>query len=115
MKLILTAALLAALATPLAASAQTYPAEGAAPATTQGQPVPRLYKRWSTLLNGLNLSSQQHDQIQNILDQFAQAHPPGSPKDPNAVKTMRQQIFAVLNPQQQEQLRQNMRQMRIQS
>lgn len=59
--------------------------------------------------DALNLSADQKARIQTIMQQFRQAHPPGSPRDPQAMASLRDQIKAVLTPQQQQQLEQEMR------
>lgn len=115
-KLISTAALIAAFALPMAAAAQQYP-QG--PMQVQGQQQnskgpQRMYKRWTRLLSGINLSSQQQQQIQSALDQFAQQHPAGSPRDPQATRSLREQIFGLLTPAQQTALRQQIQTLKIQ-
>ena len=62
----------------------------------------RMMQRFAAL----NLSDQQKTQIQNLIAQFRQAHPQGSPRDPQAMQTLRSQINAVLTPAQQQQLQQ---------
>ncbi|MBV8284682.1 MAG: hypothetical protein JO175_08535 [Candidatus Eremiobacteraeota bacterium] len=115
MKLTALAALLAALALPVGVSAQE---AGQQPAVTQQQPAaqstPRIYRRWSQLLRGITLSDDQHDKIQNFLDQYAQSHPAGSPRDPQGARQLRDNIFNVLTPDQQTQFKQQMAQMRAQ-
>ena len=111
MKLLSIAALLAAL-TPLAASAQQAQQPYPAPPQQQMTAAPgpqgqnRFYDRWSRLLGGLNLSGQQQQQIQGILDSYSQSHPAGSPRDPQGRRALMQQVYGVLTPQQQGQLRQ---------
>lgn len=114
MKLFALAALAAALSFPIAVSAQQAPPQPAvqqAPAGTQ-QATPKVYKRWSRLLNGVNLSNQQHEQIQNLLDQYAQAHPAGSQRVHGAARQLHDQIFGILTQQQQTQVQQNIAQNR---
>jgi Spy/CpxP family protein refolding chaperone len=115
MKLFALAALAAALSLPIAVSAQQEPptAVQQAPAGTQ-QATPKVYRHWSRLLNGVNLSNQQHQQIQSLLDQYAQAHPAGSPHVRGAGRQLRDQIFGILTQPQQAQVQQNMQQMRAQ-
>ena len=67
-----------------------------------GPRASRMLQRFAAL----NLSDQQKTQIQNLIDQFRQAHPQGSPRDPAAMQTLRSQINAVLTPAQQQQLQQ---------
>ncbi|MBC5816659.1 MAG: hypothetical protein GIW97_08970 [Candidatus Eremiobacteraeota bacterium] len=61
----------------------------------------RMMQRFAAL----NLSAQQQTQIQSLIAQFRQAHPQGSPRDPQAMQTLRSQINAVLTPAQQQQLK----------
>ena len=112
MKLIALAALAAALSLPVAAGAQQAPPPSGMQAPAGTQQTPKIYKRWSRLLNGVNLSSQQHNQIQSALDQYSQAHPAGSPRDRQAAHQLRDQIFGILTPNQQTQVRQTMQTMR---
>ncbi|HEV7179892.1 MAG TPA: hypothetical protein VGN11_08470, partial [Candidatus Baltobacteraceae bacterium] len=46
----------------------------------------------------------QKSKIEALTAQFRAAHPAGSARDPQAMATLRQQINAVLTPQQQQQL-----------
>jgi Spy/CpxP family protein refolding chaperone len=115
MKLFALAALAAVLSVPLAVSAQQAPA----PQMTQQAPAaqqatPKVYRRWSRLLNGVNLSSQQHDQIQSLLDRYSQAHPAGSQRDPGAARELPAQNLGGLTPDQQTQVHQTMQTMRAQ-
>ena len=114
MKLFALAALAAALSLPIAVGAQQaapQPATQQAPAGAQ-QATPKVYRRWSRLLNGVNLSNQQHNQIQNLLDQYAQAHPAGSQRVRGAARQLHDQIFGILTQQQQTQVQQNVQQVR---
>jgi Spy/CpxP family protein refolding chaperone len=52
-------------------------------------------------LRTLNLSDQQRTQIRQIVTQYRSAHPKGSDPDPQARKAMRDQVMAVLTPDQQ--------------
>lgn len=122
-------ALAVALALPVVASAQQYPAgypqqgypqqgypQQQAPGQ-QGQPGGpgvHQYNHWMKILGNLNLSQQQQQQIQGVLMQYAQAHPAGSQRDPQGMHALRQQIFGLLSPQQQGQLQQEMQAMRQQ-
>jgi hypothetical protein len=106
MKIASLAALLAALALPIGASAQVYPQQQPAPAQGQQQSAgSKQYKHWMKRLSGLNLSQQQMQQAQNFLSQFASQHPAGSPKDPQANHALRDQMYSILTPDQQNQLR----------
>ena len=113
MKWLLPAALCAVFFAPAAVRAQQSDQTGPATAQTSAPsqsstPAPGawIYRRWSEFLSGLNLSDQQHDQIQSLLDKYAQAHPYGSMHDPKPGRELRRQIFAVLTPDQQTQVRQ---------
>jgi len=80
MKFASLAVLLVALALPVAVSAQVVQQQ---PVQAQGQrgPATAQYQRWTKRLAGINLSSQQQQQVQSLLDQFAAQHPAGSPRD----------------------------------
>ena len=54
----------------------------------------------------LNLSDDQKSRIQGLISQFQASHPAGSPPDRQAMQQLRDQINAVLTPQQQQQLQQ---------
>jgi Spy/CpxP family protein refolding chaperone len=58
------------------------------------------------MLQTLNLSQQQQDQIKTLMTSYKQAHPEGSPKDPTARKQLQDQIMAVLTPDQRTKLEQ---------
>ncbi|MBV8118090.1 MAG: hypothetical protein JOZ01_08930 [Candidatus Eremiobacteraeota bacterium] len=105
------AVLFAALSLPTAVSAQVTQQPQAQMQQAPHNQAAAQYKRWTKRLNGINLSSQQQQQIQHLLDQFAAAHPAGSPRDKAGVHALRDQIFGVLNSQQQTQLRQNIQAM----
>lgn len=78
----------------------------------QNPGTPRAYAHWMRVLQGLNgLTGQQQQQLQGILTQYVQTHPQGSPRDPNAKRALRDQIYGVLTPAQQSQLKQEMRAM----
>jgi Spy/CpxP family protein refolding chaperone len=108
--------LAAVLALPLAVSAQqTQPPPP--PAQAQGPVTPNesvMQHRWAKHLGGLNLSSQQQQQIQSIVHQYSQAHPAGSPRDPQGARDVRRQIMGVLSPDQQNQFHQQMQARRAQ-
>lgn len=110
MKIVFVAATIAALALPIAASAQAVPPSAA----VQGQRSPgdRTYNRWMKRLSPIGLSAQQQQQVQNILGQYAQQHPLGSPRDPQGAHALRDQIFSVLSQDQQARLQQELQQLR---
>jgi hypothetical protein len=113
MKIAPLAALIAALALPIGVSAQVVQQP---PVQTQRQynQAAVQYKHWTKRLAGINLSTQQQQQVQHLLDQFAAQHPAGSPRDKSGIHVLRDQIFAVLNPQQQAQLHQQMEALKAQ-
>ena len=59
--------------------------------------------------DNLNLSDAQRSQIQTLMQNYRQAHPKGSAPDPDARKALRQQIEAVLTPDQRAQLKSEFR------
>jgi hypothetical protein len=112
----LAASLALALCLPLAASAQTVaPPPNGSPVQAHHDPGKATYGHWMKRLAGVNLSSDQQQHVQSLLGQYAQQHPVGSPRDPQGAHALRDQIFGVLNPQQQEQVRQNMHAMKAQA
>jgi hypothetical protein len=113
MKIVSLAVLLAALTLPAAVSAQVVQQPSAQTPAAQGQAA-HEYRRWTKRLTGINLSAQQQQQVQSLLDQFASQHPAGSPRDEAGSHALRDRIFAVLNPQQQAQLQQTMQAMKAQ-
>ncbi|HEY9084756.1 MAG TPA: hypothetical protein VIN40_02245 [Candidatus Tyrphobacter sp.] len=67
------------------------------------------------LLYGLDgITEQQRQQLQTLIGQFRQSHPAGSPRDPAAMRTLRQQVMQILTPAQQSQLRSEIQQIRAQ-
>ncbi|MEO6912593.1 MAG: hypothetical protein ABI182_01055 [Candidatus Baltobacteraceae bacterium] len=98
----------AALAAPLAASADTTPAAAAPTAA-----VHRHHHHGNAFmrsLHGVNLSTAQQAQIKSLMQSYRQAHPKGSPRDPVARKQLRQNVVNQLTPTQRTQFEQNMRQ-----
>src|SRR5579883_2259767 len=69
----------------------------------------RIAGRWSHRFGRLNLSGDQQQRMQSIIDQYSQTHPEGSPRDPQANRELRRQLMGVLSPDQQNQFRQQMR------
>jgi hypothetical protein len=101
-------ALAVALAMPLGAYAQQSQPQGvSAQRTTPSQA--KLQHRWMKRLGKLNLSSDQQQRVQSMIDQYSQAHPQGSPRDRNASRDLRRQILSVLNSDQQSQYQAQMR------
>jgi Spy/CpxP family protein refolding chaperone len=102
--LVLCGALALGPALPVAGLAQQ------APEQTQSSPAPHHHHHGGMmrrLFAGVNLTDQQRSQIHKIVQQYRSAHPKGSPRDPQAERTMHQQIMNVLTPQQQAQVRAN--------
>ena len=112
--MLLTAGVVAAaLALPVAAGAQQaqYPAGQAQQSQgSQGTtPSPsEIQRRVMKRLGHLNLSNDQQQRIQSMINQFSQQHPEGSPRDRAAARELRRQIMGVLTTDQQNQLRQEM-------
>ncbi|HET7813941.1 MAG TPA: hypothetical protein VFL13_06170 [Candidatus Baltobacteraceae bacterium] len=63
-------------------------------------------------VHNLGLSAGQRSQIQSLMQQYRQDHPKGSAPDKEARKALRQHVLSVLTPQQREQLKDEMQQMR---
>jgi len=103
-----------ALAMPLGVCAQQsqYPAQGQYPSQQSRPTMPspsKLQHRWMKRLERLNLSGDQQQHIQSLIDQYSQAHPEGSPRQPGSGRELRRQIMGVLTSDQQNQLRAQMR------
>ncbi len=94
--------LVAAVLFPVATFAQTVPSD------QPGVNAPRNGRGMMRGFDNLNLSPDQQQKIQALIAQYRQAHPHGSTPDPAARKALRDQIYAVLTPAQQSQLRANM-------
>jgi len=92
---------IAAAIVPATAIAQTFPAGQPGVASPQGGGMTRMY-------DSLNLSADQRQKIDALIAQYRQAHPRGSTPDPAARKALRDQIYSILTPAQQSQLRANM-------
>ena len=95
--IVLAGLIAAGLALPAVAQDQQPPA---APAQSQ-----RHGDRMMRRFQDLNLSDQQKSQIQTLVQNYRQAHPRGSAPDPDARKQLRQQIDAVLTPDQRAQMK----------
>ena len=74
----------------------------------QQQQVQRNIEQWRSMPHGmwmrLNLTDQQRTQIRQLISQYRQAHPRGSPLDPQAKAALHQQLLNVLTPEQRTQL-----------
>lgn len=119
--LLLPVALGAALLAPVAVLAQQAgqaPAQGVLGTAGQrhGHGRHRHRHGFMRMLKGVTLSDQQKTQMQQIMQQYRQAHPRGTLTDPQARKQagrqLRMQLMDVLTPAQQAQVKQNMQQMR---
>ncbi|HTV94193.1 MAG TPA: hypothetical protein VMG98_15925 [Verrucomicrobiae bacterium] len=97
--------LAAGLSLPVIAQAQQAP-----PPPAQSQQGDWMMHRFSDL----NLTDAQKSQIQTLMQNYRQAHPRGSAPDPDARKQLRDQINAVLTPDQQAQLKADEAKMRAQ-
>jgi Spy/CpxP family protein refolding chaperone len=108
--LILSGILSLAVGLPIAGAAQTAPA----PAASAASPGAHAHHHngFMRALRGVNLSDQQKTQIQQIMSQYKSQHQPGSPRDPQAMQQLHQQVMNVLTPDQRTQVQQNLQQMR---
>jgi Spy/CpxP family protein refolding chaperone len=104
-----TGALAVALAMPLGAYAQQTQPPGATAQRTTTPSQAKLQHGWMKRLGNLNLSGDQQQRIQSMINQYSQAHPEGSPRDREAGRELRRQILSVLNSDQQNQYHQQMR------
>jgi hypothetical protein len=68
-----------------------------------------ITQRWMRRLGNLNLSGDQQQRIQSMINQYSQAHPQGSPRDREASRSLQRQILSVLSSDQQSQYRAQMR------
>jgi len=109
--LLVPAALATALAVPAIGFAQVQPATG----QNQQQSGSERHHGGFRFLKDLNLTAQQQAQIDQIRQQYRQAHPKGSARDPQAMKDMRDKMMAVLTPAQQAQLKADMQKRRAES
>jgi hypothetical protein len=98
-----------ALAMPLGAYAQQSQPPGATAQRTTTPSQAKLQRGWMKRLGNLNLSGDQQQRIQSMINQYSQAHPQGSPRDREASRDLRRQILGVLNSDQQNQYHQQMR------
>jgi Spy/CpxP family protein refolding chaperone len=67
---------------------------------------------WGSMLKNLDLTTQQQDQIKSLIEAYRQAHPQGSQPDRAERKQLREQILALLTPEQRAQLEQEEQQRR---
>lgn len=109
MNFLAAGAFAAVLALPLGAYAQQdqAPAQHSRATTTPNQQ--RIQNHWAKRFGHLNLSGDQQQRIQSLINQFSQAHPEGSPRDRGASRELRRQIMGVLSDDQRNQYHQEMR------
>ncbi|HET6274943.1 MAG TPA: hypothetical protein VFE16_03255 [Candidatus Cybelea sp.] len=108
--LLAVSALAAVLALPLGAVAQQdqAPAAHAQGRTTTPSPA-KIQNQWARRFGQLNLSGDQQQRIQSLINQYSQAHPEGSARDRDASRQLRHQIMGVLSDDQRNQYHQQMR------
>lgn len=106
---LLSGALAVAIGLPIVGCAQQAPAQSQPGASQGAYGHHHGGMRW---MQGLNLSDQQKQQIQTLMQQYRQAHPRGSQPDPQARKQLQQQVMNVLTPEQRTQAQANMEKMR---
>ncbi len=66
------------------------------------------HRGFGRFLRGVTLTEQQQTQLRELVQQFRSAHPLGSRFDPEALRTLHQHMLAVLTPEQQIQVQQNL-------
>jgi Spy/CpxP family protein refolding chaperone len=99
------------LVVPIAGLAQVTPAPYPTSANATPPPGSRQHGHrgmFMEAMKGITLSDQQKTQIQQLMEQFRQQHPRGSPRDPQAMKQFHDALFNVLTPQQQTQFKANL-------
>lgn len=106
---LLSGALAVAIGLPIVGCAQQAPAQSQPGASQGAYGHHHGGMRW---MQGLNLSDQQKQQIQTLMQQYRQAHPRGSQPDPQARQQLQQQIMNVLTPAQRTQAQANMEKMK---
>ncbi len=108
------AAFVATLAMPVGAYAQANQPPAARSSSHTNPSPARLQHRWTKRFGHLNLSGDQQQRVQSIINQYSQAHPQGSPRDPGSARELRHQLMGVLSSDQQNQFRQEMQARRAQ-
>jgi hypothetical protein len=119
--LLTASAFAVALAMPLGVSAQQnqypsqnqYPGQNQYPSQNQYRvqsrgatpSSARMHQRWTRRFGRLNLSGDQQQRIQSLIDRYSQAHPEGSPRDPASMRDLRRQIMGQLSGDQLNQFR----------
>jgi Spy/CpxP family protein refolding chaperone len=108
--LLTVGALAVALAAPVGASAQqAQPGQQPGASTRHHHTTPsaaKIQHRWMKRFGHMNLSGDQQQRIQSMVEQYSQSHPAGSPIDRNAGKELHRQIMGVLSSDQQNQYQQ---------
>jgi hypothetical protein len=108
--LLTVGALAVALAAPVGASAQQAQAGQQPGASTRHHhttpSAAKIQHRWMKRFGHMNLSGDQQQRIQSMVEQYSQGHPAGSPIDRNASKELHRQIMGVLSSDQQNQYQQ---------
>jgi hypothetical protein len=103
--LLTVGALAVALAAPVGASAQQAQAGQQPGASTRHHhttpSAAKIQHRWMKRFGHMNLSGDQQQRIQSMVEQYSQGHPAGSPIDRNASKELHRQIMGVLSSDQQ--------------
>jgi hypothetical protein len=107
-------AFVVALAVPLGAYAQQSQPQGVTAQQRTTRSPAYLQQHWMKRLGDLNLSGDQQQRIQSMINQYSQAHPQGSPRDRDASRDLRRQILSVLSSDQQSQYHAEMRARRAQ-
>lgn len=114
--LLAVSALAAVLALPLGAAAQQDQAPAAhAQGRTTTPSQTQIQNQWARRFGQLNLSGDQQQRIQSLINQYSQAHPEGSARDRGASRELRHQIMGVLSDDQRNQYHQEMRARREQT
>ena len=108
------AGFVATLAMPVGAYAQANQPPAARSSSHTNPSPARLQHRWTKRFGHLNLSGDQQQRVQSIINQYSQAHPQGSPRDPGSARELRHQLMGVLSSDQQNQFRQEMQARRAQ-
>ena len=94
---------------PLGAYAQQSQPRGVMAQQSATRSPAQIQRRWIKRLGNLNLSGDQQQRIQSMINVYSQAHPQGSPRDPQASRELRRQIMSVLSSDQQNQYHAQMR------
>lgn len=96
---------------PASPAASAQPGE-MAPGHMSSSDMPPDHHGMMAMMQGVDLTPDQHEKMKALMDQFHQAHPAGSPPDPAARKQLHEQMMAILTPAQQAQVKANMEKMK---